>query len=146
MADPITITASAIATLAFQKFIESSAGDLAKKFTSAAINTMGTLANRIWAKMKGKAHVETIKTEIEQTHKMIPEQVDKIATYLEVAMDEDEKFADEIRMLAHEINAGKVVDQSSTTQNIHDHAKGWQTTVEGGTAHIGEIHIDRKSD
>lgn len=146
MADPATMTAGAIVTLAFQKFIESSAGELAKKFTSTAIQKMDTLAKQIWAKMIGKDPVETIKTEIEQAQKMVPEQVDKIATYLEVAMDEDEKFSEEIRMLAHEIYAGKIVDQSYMTQKIHDYGKGWQTKVEGGTAYIGEIQINRKSD
>ncbi|MGJ3248443.1 MAG: hypothetical protein ACFE0I_20470 [Elainellaceae cyanobacterium] len=35
MADPVTtLTASAIATLAFQKFIESGVGELAKRFTT----------------------------------------------------------------------------------------------------------------
>jgi hypothetical protein len=41
MADPVTaITASVLATLAFQKFIESGVGELAKKFTGAAISKM----------------------------------------------------------------------------------------------------------
>jgi len=40
MTDPATIwTASAIATLAFQKLIESGAGELAKKFSTEAIAT-----------------------------------------------------------------------------------------------------------
>ena len=28
------------------------------------------------------------------------------------------------------------------TQNNSDNARGWQTKVEGGTAYIGEIHIN----
>jgi hypothetical protein len=32
------------------------------------------------------------------------------------------------------------------TQNNFDQAKGWQTKVEGGTAYIGEIHIQGKAD
>ena len=61
-------------------------------------------------------------------------------------MDEDSDFSDEIRMLAQEINAGKIIDQSNMTQNNFDQAKGWQTKVEGGTAYIGEIHIQGKPD
>jgi hypothetical protein len=61
-------------------------------------------------------------------------------------MDEDPQFANDIRILAQEINAGKLVDQSHMTQNIYDQAKGWQTKVEGGTAYIGEIHIQGKSE
>jgi hypothetical protein len=43
MTDPIMLTASAIASLAFQKFIKSGAGELAKKFTGEAIAKMGQL-------------------------------------------------------------------------------------------------------
>ncbi len=28
-------------------------------------------------------------------------------------------------------------------QNIHDQGKGWQTEVKGGTAYVGEIHINQ---
>jgi hypothetical protein len=28
------------------------------------------------------------------------------------------------------------------TQNNYDNARGWQTKVDGGTAYIGEIHIN----
>jgi hypothetical protein len=145
MTDPATtLTASAIATLAFQKFLESGAGELGKKFTTDAIAKMDTLLKRIWAKLRGKPRVEGVKAEIEQTHKITPEQVNQIAAYLQVAMDEDPQFANDIRLLAQEINAGKLVDQSHMTQNIYDSAKGWQTKVEGGTAYIGEIHVQGK--
>ncbi|MBE9098180.1 hypothetical protein [Vacuolonema iberomarrocanum] len=147
MAEPITtLTASAIATLAFQKFIESGAGELAKKFSTVAIAKMNTLLKRIWAKLRGKARTEEVKAAIAQTQKITPEQVSQIAAYLHVAMDEDSQFASDIQMLAQEINAGKLVDQSNMVQNNYDQAKGWQTKVEGGTAYIGEIHIQGKTD
>lgn len=147
MAEPITtLTASAIATLAFQKFIESGAGELAKKFSTAATAKMDTLLKRIWAKLRGKARAEEVKAAIAQTQKITPEQVNQIAAYLQVAMDEDPQFASGIQMLAQEINAGKLVDQSTMVQNNYDQAKGWQTKVEGGTAYIGEIHIQGKPD
>lgn len=141
-----TLTASAIATLAFQKLIESGAGELAKKFSTEAIAKMDTLLKRIWAKLRGKPRVEEVKAAINQTQKITPEQVNQIAAYLQVAMDEDPQFANDVRLLAQEINAGKLVDQSNMTQNNYDQAKGWQTKVEGGTAYIGEIHIQGKSD
>jgi alcohol dehydrogenase class IV len=147
MADPVTtLTASAIATLAFQKFIESGVGELAKKFSTEAIAKMDTLLKRIWSKLHGKHRAEEVKAVIEQSHKITPEQVNQIAAYLQVAMDEDPQFANDIRLLAQEINAGKLVDQSHMTQNIYDQAKGWQTKVEGGTAYIGEINIQGKSE
>jgi hypothetical protein len=35
------------------------------------------------------------------------------------------------------------VCSSDLIQNNADNAKGWQTKVEGGTAYIGEIHIQQ---
>ena len=147
MTDPATIwTASAIASLAFQKFIESGAGELAKKFSTEAIAKMDTLLKRIWGKLRGKPRIEEVKTAIDQTRNITPEQVNQIAAYLQVAMDEDPQFANDICLLAQEINAGKLIDQSNMTQVNYDQAKGWQTKVEGGTAYIGEINIQGKSD
>jgi hypothetical protein len=145
MADPVTtLTASAIATLALQKFIESGSGELAKKFSTEAIAKMDTLLKRIWARLRGRPRVEEVKAAIDQTQKITPEQVNQIAAYLQVAMDDDPQFAADLRMLAQEINAGKLLDQSHMTQNNYDQARGWQTKVEGGTAYIGEIHIQGK--
>lgn len=69
------MTASAIAILAFQKFLESGAGELAKKFTTEAIAKMDTLLKRIWSKLRGKPPVEEVKAAIDQSQKITPEQV-----------------------------------------------------------------------
>jgi hypothetical protein len=144
MVDPTTAatvwTASKIADLAFQKFVESSAGKLAEKFTLEAIAKMDILIKQIWNKLSGKARIDEVKASIEQIHTITPEQTSQIAAYLQVAMDEDPQFANDIRLLAQDINIGKLVDQSRMVQNVSDQAKGWQTKVEGGTAFIGEIH------
>jgi hypothetical protein len=144
MADPVTLTAGTIATLAFQKFVESSAGELAKKYTADAIAKMESLLKRIWTKLRGKPRIEEVKASLEQTHKITPEQINQIAAYLQVAIDDDPQFADEIRLMAQQINAGKIQDNSSMVQHISDNGKGWQTKVEGGTAYIGEIHIQQQ--
>lgn len=47
MADPVTFTASAITQLAFQEFLKTSAGELAKKFSAEAIAKMGELQQAI---------------------------------------------------------------------------------------------------
>jgi hypothetical protein len=72
MTDPITtLTASAkathqeSATLAFQKFIEGSAGELAKKFTGEAIAEMGQLRSLIWDKLRGNPDAEAALTNVE---------------------------------------------------------------------------------
>jgi hypothetical protein len=139
MADPITtLTANAIATLAFQEFIKSGAGELAKKFTAEAIAKMGQLRELIWNRLRGKHPA----AEQALGQAQVGEQagIDTVATLLSVEML-DKEFAGQVQAIAQEINAGKILDQSSMTQNNYDNARGWQTKVEGGTAYIGEIHI-----
>ncbi|MBW4471562.1 MAG: hypothetical protein KME45_14315 [Stenomitos rutilans HA7619-LM2] len=145
MTDPVSLTAGAIATVAFQKFIESGAGELGKKYTMEAIAKMESLLKRIWTKLRGKPRIEEVKASLDQTHKITPEQINQIAAYLQVAMDDDPQFANEIQLMAQQINAGKIQDNSSMVQNNSGNAKGWQTKVEGGTAFIGDNHIYGKS-
>lgn len=136
--EPVTtLTASAIATLAFQKFIEAGAGELAKKFSQAAIAKMQELRSLIWSKLKGNPDAESALANVEQGSE---EDLADVATYLKAVMKHDQEFATQVQAMAQEINAGKLVDQSSMTQINRDNAKGWQTKVEGGTAYIGEIH------
>lgn len=138
MADPvITLTASAIATLAFQEFIKSGAGELAKKFTGEAIAKMGKLRQKIWERLRGKHTLaEGVLEKAEAGDKTA---IETVGTLLGVEML-DPAFAAEVQAIAQEINAGKLVDQSNMTMNVYNQAKGWQTKVEGGTAYIGEIH------
>jgi hypothetical protein len=139
MPDPVTttLTASAIATLAFQEFIKSGAGELAKKFTGEAIAKMGDLRKLLWARLRGK-HV-VAEDALQKAEAGDKTAIDTVGTLLGVEML-DPTFAAEVQAIAQEINAGKLVDNSSMTQNNYDSAKGWQTKVEGGTAYIGEIH------
>jgi hypothetical protein len=60
MTDPFTvITASTIANLAFQEFIKSGSGELAKKFTTEAIAKMDELRKTILNKLRGTSPGET---------------------------------------------------------------------------------------
>jgi hypothetical protein len=54
MLDPVTMTASAITTLAFQEFVKSGTGELAKKLTTEAIIKMGQLHDMVWNRLIGK--------------------------------------------------------------------------------------------
>lgn len=143
MPDPVTLTASAITTLAFQEFIKSGAGELAKKFTGEAIAKMGQLRELIWNRLTGKHPIAEEALAKAQAGEQ--EGIDKIATLLGVELL-DEAFAGQVQAIAQEINAGKILDQSTMTQNNSDNARGWQTKVEGGTAYIGEIHITDKAE
>ncbi len=118
MTDPVSLSAGAIATLAFQKFIEAGAGELAKKYTTDAIAQMETLLKRIWTKLGGKPRIEEVKASLEKTHKIKLEQINQIAAYLQVAIDDDPQFASELQILAHEINAGKLQDNSNMVQTV----------------------------
>ena len=144
MTDLISLTTSAIATVAFQKFLESGAGELGKKYTTEAIAKMESLLKRIWTKLRGKPRIEEVKAAIEQNHKITPEQINQIAAYLQVAMDDDPQFADEIRLMAQQINAGKIQDNSSMTQNNYGSSTGYQAKVEGGTSFQGGTHYHGK--
>ena len=136
--EPVTtLTAAAIADLAFRKFIESGAGELAKKFTEGAIVKMDALRQKIWDKLRGKPTAESAITSIEQGSKA---ELDLLIGYLNVAMGEDPQFADEIRLMAQEINVGKIQDNSSMTQNTYDSSTGYQTKIEGGTGFVGGTH------
>jgi hypothetical protein len=143
MTDPIMLTASAIATLAFQEFIKSGAGELAKKFTGDAIAKMGQLRELIWNRLRGKH--PAAEQALEQAIAGEQEGIDTVATLLGVEML-DREFEGPVRAIAQEINAGRLLDQSSMVQNNYDNARGWQTKVEGGTAYIGEIHISGKGE
>jgi hypothetical protein len=138
MVDPVTLTAGAIAQLAFQKFIESGAGKLAEKFTEGAIAKMDKLREKIWARLRGRPGGQNALLAAEKGSKA---DLENVAAHLQLAMVEDPQFADEIRSLAQEIHAGKIQDNSSMHQYNSDNARGWQTKVEGGTAYVGEVHI-----
>lgn len=134
MADPLTFTATTIAALAFTKALEKTV----EMFTETALTKMDELRQKIWEKLLGNANAEKAITSVEQGNKA---ELEKVAGYLQHAMLEDKRFAAEVQVLAREINAGKLQDNSSMTQSNYNNARGWQTKVDGGTAYIGEIHI-----
>jgi hypothetical protein len=137
--EPIsTLTASAIASLAFQEFIKSGAGELAKKFTAEAISKMSALRTLIWEKLRGKHSMaeEAFKKAETGDEKAI----EVIGTFLGTELLVDPDFAKEVHAIANIINDGKIQDNSSMVQNNSGNARGWQTKVEGGTAYIGEIN------
>ena len=138
MVEPVSFTAATIATLAFTKFLESGAGELGKKFTETAITKMEQLRQKIWEKLRGKPKAESALCAVEE--KGSEAELGRVAVYLQDEMEDDPQLATEVQPLAQQIKAGKLQDNSTMVQNIHDQAKGWQTKVEGGTAYIGQIH------
>ena len=139
MVEPIT--AAALMMLATQEFVKAGTGELAKKFTGEAIAKIPELWRQIKTKLSGKsAKVDEALVNAEKGDRTALETVTK---NLDVVLDDDPEFAHELKVLAQTIQAGNIQDNSSMTQNISDNARGWQTKVEGGTAYVGEIHIQQ---
>ena len=104
MSDPIT--ASILVGLAVQKFVESSAGELAKKFTTDAIAKIAELWQQIKNRLQGKsAKVDEALVKLESGDRSA---IDTITKNLDVMLDEDETFAALLQKLAKEINAGQI--------------------------------------
>ncbi|MGB7484986.1 MAG: hypothetical protein WA901_02265, partial [Phormidesmis sp.] len=107
-----------------------------------AIAKMSELRQTIWTRLRVKNTVA--EAALEQAKSGDDQALKSVATFLGAEMLSDPAFAEQVQLMAREINAGKILDQSSMVQNNSDNARGWQTKVEGGTAYIGEIHIGEK--
>lgn len=129
------LTASAIATLAFTKIFEKTL----EKFTEAALAKMDELRKKIWDKLRGDSSAVSALAAVEQGNES---ELERVKIYLEHAMHSDSQFAEQVRLLAQEINAGKLPDNSSMTQNNYGSSTGYQTTVktERGTTFVGGTH------
>jgi hypothetical protein len=141
MTDPITaLTVSTIASLAFQEFVKSGAGELAKKFTGEAIAKMGQLRELILNRLTGKH--SAIDEAIEKAKAGEKEGIENVAAFLNSELLIDKEFAGQVQAIAQEINAGKLLDQSSMVQNNYDSATGYQIRNDGGENFIGNITIN----
>jgi hypothetical protein len=142
MTDPITaLTVSTIASLAFQEFVKSGAGELAKKFTGEAIAKMGQLRELILNRLTGKH--SAIDEAIEKAKAGEKEGIENVAAFLNSELLIDKEFAGQVQAIAQEINAGKLLDQSSMVQNNYDNATGYQIKNDGGENFIGNITINK---
>ncbi|GBO53234.1 hypothetical protein APA_1141 [Pseudanabaena sp. lw0831] len=105
MADPLT--ASVLVGLAVQKFVESGAGELAKKFTTEAIAKIPELWQQIKNKLQGRSpKVDEALMKLESGDRSA---IETITKNLDVALDDDETFAALLQKLAQEINAGQII-------------------------------------
>ncbi|MBW4418200.1 MAG: hypothetical protein KME13_03105 [Myxacorys californica WJT36-NPBG1] len=136
--EPVTtLTAAAIADLAFRKFIESGAGELAKKFTETGLKKLDDLYQGIRQKLWGKPTAEAALTEIEKGNLA---EKDRLTAYLQVAMDDDPQFAARIQQLAQEIHLEVIQDESSMNQqqnnyggtNYQNQMRDGNTVFQGG--------------
>ena len=137
-----TITAAAIAELAFNALIQTGAGNL----TKTAIEK----GKKLWQKIRGKVKEEGVTEEVlvaveEQKSQEILEK--QIVPFLQVAMLKDSQFAQEIQNIAQQINQEIETTSQDTIEqkNFETHdssavvAKVEKTQSIGGTHfHLGK--------
>ncbi|MBW4620375.1 MAG: hypothetical protein KME17_13610 [Cyanosarcina radialis HA8281-LM2] len=139
MVDPATaITASAIATLAFNKFLESGMGKLGEKFTETAIAKMDELRKKIVARLRGKSlNLDEALVKVEEGDRTA---LNTITKNLDVAMEDYPDFAAEIRAIANEINLEQIQDNSSMNQTNYGGTNYQTKTGQDNTNFLGGEH------
>ncbi|MEP0855031.1 hypothetical protein [Trichocoleus sp. DQ-U1] len=124
-------TAAKIAEIAFGGIIEGGAG----KLTEIAIEKANLLRQKIWAKLQGNADAERAIQAVEQGSES---ELAQVTEYLQACMDQEPAFAEEIRMIAKEIQISNTQDNSRTQIN-RDNAKGYQVeTVNSESVQFGD--------
>jgi hypothetical protein len=101
MLDPGTLAAGAIVKIAFDEFVKSGAGEVAKKTVGGAVELVKNLQARIRAKFQGNKRATAALAELEQDGSDAA--LEKVGKYLDLEMDEEQGFADEVRQMAHQI-------------------------------------------
>ncbi|NER92481.1 MAG: hypothetical protein F6J86_01205 [Symploca sp. SIO1B1] len=140
MTDPVSLSATAIATLAFTKACEKTV----ENFTQATWNKIEQLRQTIWLKLRHRFQAESVLNAAAQGSDSDLEQV---AEYLDVVMNEDSEFAAEVRLLARQINAVKVQnDNSSMNIDSDNNSPSFQTTGNTGNVNLGSDMYVAKGD
>ena len=131
--EPFTVTD--IAKLATQKFLESSAGELAKNFTPAAIAKINQLWQIIRQRFQGNSRREQVLTSIESGSS---QDLNRLIVYLEDVMDENQEFAAQLQAIVREIKAGE--QQGSMTMKVEnsDNNTNYQNQIKAKTSNIGD--------
>jgi len=141
MADPLTT--SLLVSLAVQEFVKSGAGDLAKRFTAEAIAKIPVLWGKIKSRLTGKSvKVNEALAKLESGDSTAIETVTK---NLDVILDEDLLFAEELRILGQEIQGGEIsqvglddLEAGELDAEIDQTVKGKTTTK---TEQIGTTRV-----
>ncbi len=133
--DPLTLTGGAIAKLAFDEFIKSGAGEVAKKTVGGAIEQLRSV---IKARFQGKNQkAEAAIAQVEQEGS--PAALTKLEVYLDDAMAEDPTFAHEIRQMAQQII--NIEHQTVEGNRIYNQTAGRDIfnveKIEGGSNKFG---------
>ncbi|CCI34923.1 hypothetical protein [Microcystis aeruginosa] len=128
--EPITV--ATIVALVFQTTVE--------KFTEAALEKINTLRQIIWNKLKANPNAEKALQAAEKGSKT---DLEKVADYLKVAMNDEADFAEKVKGLATEIQSLKIQDNSSMNQ-ANSGGQNFQNKVEGGEVYqAATININK---
>jgi CHASE3 domain sensor protein len=91
--------------------VKAGAGEVAKKTVGGAVELVKTLRDRIKAKLQGNERATAALAEVERDGSEAA--LEKVGKYLDLEMDEEQGFADEVRQMAHQIIN---IQNQSTTQ------------------------------
>ncbi len=128
----MTLTANAIASLAFTKVFETTL----EKFTEAALTKIDQLRQKIWDKLKGNPTAEAALAEVENNRSR--SHLNQIAALLHEVMIQEPQFAQEVQAITQDIQVS--LQDNSMTQNNYDNSTGYQTKVAGGNTFVGGTH------
>ena len=118
--EPVTaIAAAKLTELAFNEFIKSGAGEIAKKTVGSAINLVKNLRDKIKAKFQGNERAEKALVEVEQQGNSAS--LEKVTKYLDLELDEDEAFATEVRQIAQQII--NIENQNNSSREYNNHGR-----------------------
>ena len=99
MTEPLS--AIVLVTLAIQEFVKSGTGDLAKRFTAEAVAKIPVLQGKIRDRLTGKSlNVNEALAKLESGNSTA---IETITKNLDVILDEDSLFAEELRIWGQEI-------------------------------------------
>ncbi|MBE5229115.1 MAG: hypothetical protein INR81_08340 [Microcystis aeruginosa PMC 728.11] len=99
MTEPLS--AIVLVTLAIQEFVKSGTGDLAKRFTAEAVAKIPVLWGKIRDRLTGKSlNVNEALAKLESGDSTA---IETITKNLDVILDEDSLFAEELRIWGQEI-------------------------------------------
>lgn len=118
--EPVTaIAAAKLTELAFNEFIKSGAGEIAKKTVGGAIDLVKNLRDKIKAKFKGNERAEKALAEVEQQGSSAA--LDKVTKHLDLELDEDEAFATEVRQIAQQII--NIQNQNNSSREYNNYGR-----------------------
>jgi hypothetical protein len=115
MTDPITV--ATIVELAFTKLVETGVGEVAKKYTGAALEKIDQLYQTIRARLSKKPEA---KAAIEAVERKQTQDLSAVTQHLQAEMADDPTFADQVRQLAHQIINIEKMDGQNVQINARD--------------------------